>query len=38
VATRQLPNGLPDLEQAASSGAGSAFNGTWIVTREHAKP
>lgn len=38
VATRQLPNGLPDLEQAASSGAGAAFNGTWIVTREHAKP
>jgi hypothetical protein len=38
VSTGQLPNGLPDLEQAASSGAGSAFNGTWIVTREHAKP
>lgn len=36
--TRTLPNGLPDLEQAASSGAGAAFNGTWIVTREHAKP
>ncbi|KQW42052.1 MULTISPECIES: hypothetical protein [unclassified Roseateles] len=38
VASRTLPNGRPDLEQAASSGAGSAFNGTWIVTREHAKP
>lgn len=38
VATRTLPNGRPDLEQAASSGAGAAFNGTWIVTREHAKP
>lgn len=36
--TRTLPNGRPDLEQAASSGAGAAFNGTWIVTREHAKP
>jgi hypothetical protein len=38
ASTRTLPNGLPDLEQAASSGAGAAFNGTWIVTREHAKP
>lgn len=36
--TRMLPNGRPDLEQAAGSGAGAAFNGTWIVTREHAKP
>lgn len=38
AATSTLPNGRPDLEQAASSGAGAAFNGTWIVTREHAKP
>jgi hypothetical protein len=38
AATRTLPNGRPDLEQTASSGAGAAFNGTWIVTREHAKP
>jgi len=38
AAMRTLPNGRPDLEQAASSGAGSAFNSTWIVTREHAKP
>lgn len=36
--TQVLPNGQPDREAAAGSAAGSAFNSTWVVTRDHAKP